>query len=422
MGFKKIMKRWNKTDMQALGLKLFKRVHQQKRHASPNHDVHFMARQLSTWLPQGIQALLDGRYTPRFLKRHYFKDERVDELHVADRVFQHLLLQQLKPTFSSAMNPNCYHLQGPNGVKQATQNIKQVLKEHKPHYLIRPDVKSFYKSIPHSLLIQDINQHYDCLKVQDMLKNIITNPIETYKGDINPDYRIALRGPLSQFFSALYLKPLDDAFNRMQVHYFRFQDDVLILCQSKRQLNRCKQRLMSVLKSRQLSLSCKKTRMGSVDRGFHFLGIQYPGTHPLDNTTQTQALNNTPGPRITAHYLFSLSEGRAECSQAPEPGRIVPHPRTLRKAREHVKQMVDTGASPRRINNYLQGRLRWWIRTTDTWTILELLSAFLATCWEPAPAAYAARLLVSAIRSSEMKAAHSTFHSGLVLEAGSRAV
>jgi len=123
-----------------------------------------------------------------------------------------------------------------------------------------------------------------------MLERIIVNPIETPRGYKNPDTGIALRGPLSQFFSALYLKPLDDAFNAMDVAYFRYQDDILVFCSSKRSLNRCKKRLMDVLNERKLGLSGKKTRIGSIDKGFHFLGIQYPGTQPLDNTTKAQAV------------------------------------------------------------------------------------------------------------------------------------
>jgi len=85
----------------------------------------------------------------------------VDQLHLSDRILQHLLLKQLKPTFSHVMSPNCYHLHGPTGVKLATQRLKE---------------------------------------------NIIKNPIETPRGEKNPDNGIALRGPLSQFFSALYLE------------------------------------------------------------------------------------------------------------------------------------------------------------------------------------------------------------------------
>jgi len=62
----------------------------------------------------------------------------------------------------------------------------------------------------------------------------------------------------------------------MNVTYLRYQDDILILCQTLRQLERCKQRMNDVLQERQLSLSGKKTRIGHIDKGFHFLGIHYP--------------------------------------------------------------------------------------------------------------------------------------------------
>ena len=37
------MKRWDVSDMMAIGRKLFAKIHKQKHHANPNHDVHFMA-------------------------------------------------------------------------------------------------------------------------------------------------------------------------------------------------------------------------------------------------------------------------------------------------------------------------------------------------------------------------------------------
>jgi hypothetical protein len=208
------------------------------------------------------------------------------------------------------MNPNCYHLHGPSGVKFATQQVRKVLEEKKPKYLIRADIKSYYKSISHHQLVKDIQAHYHDPKLNLMLERIIINPIETPRGYKNPDTGIALRGPLSQFFSAIYLKPLDDAFNEMDVGYFRYQDDILILCQTKRSLNRCKQRLMQVLQERKLCLSGKKTRIGSIDKGFHFLGIQYPQTQPLDNTTMTQAALNAPNQGQSEQKLSQSGGGR----------------------------------------------------------------------------------------------------------------
>ena len=124
-----------------------------------------------------------------------------------------------------------------------------------------------------------------------MFEEIIKNPIETPRGYKNAMTGIALCGPLSQFFSAIYLKPLDDAFDHMDVTYIRYQDDLVVLCKTKRQLNRCRRKMMNILHERHLTLSRKKSRIGSIEKSFHFLGIDYPGTQPPEDTTvESEAL------------------------------------------------------------------------------------------------------------------------------------
>lgn len=43
--------------------------------------------------------------------------------------------------------------------------------------------------------------------------------------------------------------------------------------------------MMTILHERHLTLSRKKSRIGSIEKSFHFLGIDYPGTQPLEDTT-----------------------------------------------------------------------------------------------------------------------------------------
>jgi RNA-directed DNA polymerase len=150
-------------------------------------------------------------------------------------------------------------------------------------------------------LLQDIQKYYDDPKLIAMLENIITNPIDAPRGYKNPLKGIALRGPLSQFFSGIFLKPLDDAYLNSSVHYFRFQDDVLILCKTKRTMNRCRRRMMAILQERHLSLARKKSRMGSITDGFHYLGIQYSPTQ-TENTTKVTHEND-------AQYLNEMGGG-----------------------------------------------------------------------------------------------------------------
>lgn len=91
----------------------------------------------------------------------------------------------------------------------------------------------------------------------------------------------------------------------------------------------------------------------------------------------------------------------ASNNQLPALDRIVPHPRTLRKAREQVKQMVIDGVSPQRIRSYLHRWSMWWVRSSQSWQYQELLEWFLNVCWDFSPAAYAAGLLHHAIKKSK---------------------
>lgn len=293
------MKRWDYKLLLNLGQKLFAKIYRRKQHCNYNHDVYFLERDLNHWLPAGIDELINGRYDPRPLKKQYLPGEVIDPLYLADRVLQHLLLQVIKPTFKHIMSANCYHLSGPAGVKHATQQILKVLEQDAPQYFIRADIKSFYKSILHHKLIDDIKQHYDDPKLINMLTNIIKNPIETPNGTINPINGIALRGPLSQFFSAIYLKSLDNAFEQMNVNYFRYQDDILILYKTKRQMNRCKRRMMNILQMKKLCLSRRKTTMGLIKNGFHFLGVDYPATQMPDNTNTMRNEECLPNKQIS---------------------------------------------------------------------------------------------------------------------------
>ena len=71
---------------------------------------------------------------------------------------------------------------------------------------------------------------------------------------------------------------------------------------------------------------------------------------------------------------------------------IVPHPRTLRKAREQVKYMVIAEASSQQIRRYLDRWVRWWVMTSTTWQYQALLQQFIEVCWDKKTAAYAAAL------------------------------
>ena len=138
----------------------------------------------------------------------------------------------------------------------------------------------------------------------------------------------------------------------------------------------------------------KKKRIGTIDKGFHFLGIDYPPTQPADNTNRAQAKNAFAARSCVAQLSPTMGGGETISSHSlPEPIRIVPHPRTMRKAREQIKQMVHDGFSIQSIRRYLHRFVLWWVNTSDIWTYNELLILYQETCWDKRLATFALDLL-----------------------------
>jgi hypothetical protein len=107
----------------------------------------------------------------------------------------------------------------------------------------------------------------------------------------------------------------------------------------------------------------------------------YPGTQPQVITKVAQGMNDDQL-ALEAAYVLSKSGEPLDKHLHAKPVCIVPHARTIRKAREQVKMMVATGFSIRQIKHYLKKWASWWSKTAETWDIEALLSWFIETCWE----------------------------------------
>ena len=89
--------------------------------------------------------------------------------------------------------------------------------------------------INHTLLQNTIRSHFDDERVVRYLCDTMDAPIDRGGWYEHPKKGIPIRSSLSGFFAALYLKPLDNAFDqRDDLFYCRYNDDILILCQTKR--------------------------------------------------------------------------------------------------------------------------------------------------------------------------------------------
>ena len=211
--------RWDYDSIYAAALKLLHKVHKKKRYSHYSNEIHDIVRRVHEWLPEHVALVISGEYSPDCLTRIVLGNGgTADVLKPEDRIIQNMILQELKPLNRYIINSHVYHLLGPSaGVRLATEKVREALATGEYEYVIRADVKSYYSSICIRILIEIIEESYDDPKVRKMLTAIATNRVLIVGGSTAGDYGIPIQGPLSQLFSALYLKLLDDAFDSWDV-------------------------------------------------------------------------------------------------------------------------------------------------------------------------------------------------------------
>ena len=243
----------------------------------------FWKSRINFWLKNFIAG--KHQFTP--MMQYKFTDGIVRVWSYLDRLIMHLLLEHIKPTFKHIISPLCLHLTGPSVIKQATAQIKAALNSGRYHYVMRADIKSYYASINHKILLNQICQNFNDPIALKYLHDIITIAVD-YGGQVFlPTEGIPRQSPLSPFFGALYLSALDKAFtNKKGIFYLRYMDDCVILIENQRQYAKARKRLFSILKELRLKISPRKTRMGKLEKGFHFLGVNFEVTRILRSKIQ----------------------------------------------------------------------------------------------------------------------------------------
>jgi hypothetical protein len=308
---------------------------------------------------QLIHQLIEGTYQVEPMRRLHFKPSpgEPETIHhhpciwsYQDKLATRLIQRVIKPTFEHIISERCLHLSGPGKMKSLNHDLKAGLESGQYHYFIRTDIKSAYHSINRDKLWDIVQAHFDDPILLNYLNQIIYHCIDDGGKIILDPPGIPWRSALSGFFSALYMKALDVAFENIpNCFYVRFNDDILILLNSKGQYRRGKKRLTKILASLDMPLSPTKTTMGRLSKkSFHFLGAEF-------SVQQSLRIQSQP---IKA--VVSL------------------HPRSARRAKDKAEALISSGVNPYNVQSYLIRWSAWWSKTIPQAMREELLSQWLS--------------------------------------------
>jgi len=185
------------------------------------------------------------------------------------KVLTWIIEKRLKP----ALHKTCYHLKGHGGLKGA---VRDVLKGYQRYrFFCKTDVRDYYSSIDHYTLLMKLHDHVRDRQIINYAWQFLNRCVEW--GGLYQDIRRGIpRGSsLSPLLGAFYLLDLDREMEKMDVKYFRYMDDVLILAPTRWKLKRAIRVLNQTFNELKLEKNPEKTSIGRIEKGFDFLGYHF---------------------------------------------------------------------------------------------------------------------------------------------------
>ncbi len=134
------------------------------------------------------------------------------------------------------MLKSCYHLKGHGGLKGAVRDVMENVPEYK--FFCKTDVKSYYASIDHYTLLMRLHDYISERIIIHYVWQFLNRCVEW--GGLYEEIKKGIpRGSsLSPLLGAFYLLDLDIKMEEMDVAYFRYMDDILILAPTRWKLKR----------------------------------------------------------------------------------------------------------------------------------------------------------------------------------------
>ena len=192
---------------------------------------------------------------------------------------------------SSFFRKSCYHLKGHGGLKGAVRDATTHLTDYR--FFCKTDVKSYYASIEHCILLSRLHDAIGDRKLIGYIWQFLNRCVEW--GGLYQDITKGIpRGSsLSPLLGAFYLLDLDQRMTEMEVKYFRYMDDILILAPTRWKLRKAIRILNKVFNELRLEKHPDKTLIGRTERGFDFLGYHFkPQRLILAQKTITNFIEN----------------------------------------------------------------------------------------------------------------------------------
>lgn len=178
-------------------------------------------------------------------------------------------------------------------IHNISNSIYSTLKPKKRFYL-RCDIKDFFASINHKILLSKIDAFNDDYLIS-LIKSFISTPTLTKqefiinKQSFGPEWYkldnfsnkigVPQGAAISQALSNIYLNEFDNLLktfaHKYDCNYYRYCDDICLLANDNRTIESAKDLIITEINKLKLTLNEEKLNYGAIEESFDYLGFNY---------------------------------------------------------------------------------------------------------------------------------------------------
>jgi len=169
-----------------------------------------------------------------------------------------------------ALSPLCTHIKGHGGLKATVNAMQAALPDYR--YVMKTDVKRYYESIDHTILLRQLDQDIADPFVWRLLLQFVKRSVERGGTFKSITCGISRGCPLSPVIAAYYLKALDKMMeDDPRYFYRRYMDDVIVLAKTRWHLRNAVRTVNQHFHQLKVAQAPDKTFIGCIAKGFDFL-------------------------------------------------------------------------------------------------------------------------------------------------------
>ncbi len=265
--------------------------------------------------------LVTGTYTHGIYTHFTITDPKKRDIHkssVRDRIVHHMLYTALYPYFDTQFVYDSYSCRIGKGTHRALERFtifhrKCSQNNTKTVYVLKCDIKKFFASIDHVILISILQKHIHDERLLKLLENIVGS----FNTSGKPLCGLPLGNLTSQLLVNVYMNIFDQYMKHMlrEKYYIRYADDFVIMSQDKNHLQRLIPTIQKFLIEKlKLTLHPNKVSIGTVASGVDFLGwVHFPYHRVLRTSTRKRMIRNLErseyDEKVLASYVGLCSWG-----------------------------------------------------------------------------------------------------------------